>query len=172
MQERMYKFTWDLIGDVERGRPNLGNTTRIEVYRLFQYTLRDVMEEDLGTEKADRLLYKAGFLAGEQFCHKFILPQPDINSFVAKVQQTLLDLRVGILRVEGGNADGTSLTLSVSEDLDCSGLPDINHAVCTYDEGFISGIFFAFTGKTFVVREIDCWCTGDRTCRFEVCRED
>jgi len=24
----------------------------------------------------------------------------------------------------------------------------------------------SFTGKTFEVKEVDCWCTGDRTCRF------
>ncbi|HEX3001497.1 MAG TPA: 4-vinyl reductase, partial [Methanoregula sp.] len=53
-----------------------------------------------------------------------------------------------------------------SEDLDCSGLPDIGHAVCTYDEGFIAGLLEAFTGKQFKVVEVDCWCTGDRTCRF------
>ncbi|MDR2050647.1 MAG: 4-vinyl reductase [Deltaproteobacteria bacterium] len=171
MEERMYKFNWDFVGDIEAGRPNLGNTTRIEVYRLFQYTLRDIMEEEFGTEKADIILYKAGFLAGKNFCEKFILPQPDMNSFVGKAQQMLLDLKVGILRVEGGSADGKTLTLTVSEDLDCSGLPEVSHTVCTYDEGFISGLFQAFTGQTFTVKEIDCWCTGDRTCRFEVSKE-
>jgi len=25
----------------------------------------------------------------------------------------------------------------------------------------------SFSGKNFNVREIDCWCTGARTCRFE-----
>ena len=34
MQERKYRFSWDLLGDLELGRPNLGNTTRVEVYRL------------------------------------------------------------------------------------------------------------------------------------------
>ena len=33
-------------------------------------------------------------------------------------------------------------------------------------EGFIAGLFERFTGKTYHVKEIDCWCTGDRTCRF------
>ena len=26
----------------------------------------------------------------------------------------------------------------------------------------------SFTGKSFEAKEVDCWCTGDRTCRFEV----
>ena len=32
--------------------------------------------------------------------------------------------------------------------------------------GFIAGLLESFTGKAFRVKEIDCWCTGDRTCRF------
>jgi predicted hydrocarbon binding protein len=42
--------------------------------------------------------------------------------------------------------------------------------VCNYDEGFIAGIFYKFTGQEFTAKEIDCWCSGDRTCRFEVKR--
>jgi predicted hydrocarbon binding protein len=57
--------------------------------------------------------------------------------------------------------------LTVSEDLDCSGLPETGDEICTYDEGFISALLESFTGIPFHVEEVDCWCTGDRTCRFE-----
>ena len=32
--------------------------------------------------------------------------------------------------------------------------------------GFIAALLEKFTGKAFLVKEIDCWCTGERTCRF------
>ena len=67
MENRLYAFDWKYIGDMELGRPNLGKTARLEIYRLFQYTLRDVLETEYGTEQSDRLLYKAGFLAGPHF---------------------------------------------------------------------------------------------------------
>ena len=35
--DRKYKFSWDLLGDITTGRPNLGNSTRVEVYRLLQF---------------------------------------------------------------------------------------------------------------------------------------
>ena len=143
MENRLYAFDWKYIGDMELGRPNLGKTARLEIYRLFQYTLRDVLETEYGTEQSDRLLYKAGFLAGTE-------------------------MNVGILHVERADMDKLEFTLTVAEDLDCSGLPDLGHVVCTYDEGFISGLFKSFTGKSFEAKEVDCWCTGDRTCRFEV----
>ena len=46
------------------------------------------------------------------------------------------------------------------------GLPVFGDAVCVYDEGFIAAILQDYTGKEFEVIEVDCWATGDRTCRF------
>ena len=53
--DRKYKFSWELLGDLELGRPNLGPYARIEMYRLMQYAFRDVLEVFCGTEKADEL---------------------------------------------------------------------------------------------------------------------
>ncbi len=55
-------------------------------------------------------------------------------------------------------------TLTVAEDLDCSGLPMIDEEICVYDEGFIAGLLLAQTGVEFSVKEVDCWCSGDRVC--------
>lgn len=55
MTDRKYIFSWDLLGDIALGRPNLGPNTRLEVYRLMQLTFRDVTEKYLGTEKTDQL---------------------------------------------------------------------------------------------------------------------
>jgi len=61
-----------------------------------------------------------------------------------------------------------NFTLTVAEDLDCSGLPVFQETICTYDEGFISGLLSEYTGREFDVKEVDCWCSGDRVCRFDV----
>ena len=63
--DRKYKFSWELLGDIKVGRPNLGNTTRVEVYRLLQFAFRDVIEQHVGTEDTDRIFYEAGALAGK-----------------------------------------------------------------------------------------------------------
>jgi uncharacterized protein len=73
---------------------------------------------------------------------------------------------VGILRVEKADPEKGEFVVTVSEDLDCSGLPDLGDAICVYDEGFIAALLESHTGHPFVVKEVDCWCTGDRTCRF------
>ena len=166
--DRKYKFNWELLGDLKIGRPNLGDSTKVEVYRLFQYAFRDVMEQELGTEKTDELFFKAGKLAGEEFFLHYLQEEStDFNSFVKNLQDKLKEMGIGVLRIEKSAPESGEFTLTVSEDLDCSGLPELDYEICTYDEGFISGILEKFTGKAFSVKEIDCWCTGDRTCRFE-----
>jgi len=166
MNDRKYAFTWDLLGDLELGRPNLGNHTRVEIYRLMQFTLRDVIESKLGTEEADIIFYEAGKMAGMAFYERFLAGATDVADFTKKLQNVLKEMKVGILRIESMTDGAEKLTLTVDEDLDCSGLPESDYEICVYDEGFLSGILENFTGKQYVVKEIDCWCTGDRTCRF------
>jgi len=163
---RKYAFSWELLGDISLGRPNLGLTTRLEVYRLMQFALRDVLERHLGTKKTDEIFYEAGKLAGTEFYKKYLGAANDFNEFIKNLQRQLREMGIGILRVEKADIEKGSLILTVSEDLDCSGLPELDYEICVFDEGFISGILESFTGKRFRVKEVDCWCTGDRTCRF------
>ena len=164
--DRKYKFSWDLLGDIKKGRPNLGPNTRLEVYRLMQFAFRDVMEQHMGAEKTDQIFYDAGKLAGVAFYQNFFSNIKDFNHFIKSLQETLRDMGIGVLRVEEADMEKGAFVLTVSEDLDCSGLPEMGYEICTYDEGFIAGLLESFTGTSFKVKEVDCWCTGDRTCRF------
>lgn len=166
MTERKYCFSWKLIGDLELGLPNLGPSTRLEIYRLMQFTFRDVMEQHLGAEKTDQWFYQAGKLAGTEFYQQHFGQFKDFNEFIKSLQYTLKDMGMGILRVEKADVEQSSFVLTISEDLDCSGLPELGYNICIYDEGFIAGLLESFSGHRFKVKEIDCWCTGDRTCRF------
>jgi predicted hydrocarbon binding protein len=163
---RKYQFSWDILGDINIGRPNLGPFTRVEVYRLMQFTFRDVLEQRLGPDEADAIFYKAGYLAGTAFYENVLGEVNDFHEFISRLQTVLKEMGIGIMRVEKVDLAAGKLILTVSEDLDCSGLPEKDFEICVYDEGFIAGLFESFTGKRFKVKEIDCWCTGDRTCRF------
>ena len=163
---RKYEFNWDLLGDTQEGRPNLGPMVRVEIYRLLKFCIRDILEKNYNTETADKLLYEAGQLAGKQFYQNIIEEAKNFSDFIKSLQLTLEDKGIGILRIESADYDQGKFILSISEDLDCSGLPELDYEVCVYDEGFIAGLLESFTGKKFKVKEIDCWCTGDRTCRF------
>ena len=166
MPKRKYRFYWGLLGNLDLGRPNLGPTSRLEVYRLMQFSLRDLLEQHLGTEKADVIFYEAGKMAGSHFYQNLLAQAEDFDAFIKLIQSTFKDMGIGIFRVEKADLETSSLVFTVSEDLDCSGLPELDYEICTYDEGFIAGLLESFSGKGFVVKEVDCWCTGDRTCRF------
>ncbi|MDR1242117.1 MAG: 4-vinyl reductase [Deltaproteobacteria bacterium] len=161
------KFSWENLGDITEGRGNLGEDMPVLIYRLMQYTMLDVLSEGLGPEEANEYFRRAGFLAGTAFANNMLDLRVEFSLFVSDLQKKLKELKIGILRMEAFDYQNGDITLTVGQDLDCSGLPITNETVCNYDEGFISGILYAYSGKKYTVREVDCWANGDRVCRFE-----
>jgi predicted hydrocarbon binding protein len=161
------KFEWTMLGDVGQGRPNLGPKTDVAVYRLMQFTLRNELIKEFGVAATDHLFYEAGKTAGMHFFQKLITRHATFHEFIEDLQEVLRNLGVGILRIEKANLENLTFTITVAEDLDCSGLPVCDEEICTYDEGFIAGLLSAYTKREFMVKEIDCWCSGDRVCRFD-----
>lgn len=168
LEKKSYTFEWNDLGDISFGRPNLGQFTTVEIYRLMHLTMRSTIFKEFGEERTRDIFQKAGKLAGIEFCKNKLNIQQGLNDFIADLHQKLINLSIGILKIEKADIENMSFTLTISEDLDCSGLPVYGETVCDYDEGFIAGIFLVYTGKEFNVKEIDCWSTGDRTCRFTV----
>lgn len=159
---------WDELGDIGTGRPNLGEMVPVQYYRLLQYSIRHVLEIEHGKDFADRILYESGRLVGEKFCKEKMNTDSNLMDFFTELKKKLIEEKIGILRVEKADTDKMEFTLTVAEDLDCSGLPVVDKVVCNYDEGFIAGIMKVYTGKNFNVKEVDCWGIGDRVCRFNV----
>ena len=172
MVDSLYKasphsdFSWDALGNIKEGRGDLGDEMPVIIYRLMQYTMLDVLSKAHGLDQANEYFRQAGFLAGKEFAKNALDLKAEFNVFIANLQKALADLKIGILRMEEFDPESGDITLTVGQDLDCSGLPITNENVCVYDEGFISGILGAYTGKIYNVREIDCWASGDRVCRF------
>ena len=161
------EFSWENLGDIKEGRKNIGEDMPVLVYRLMQYTMLDVLSKAHGLEQANVYFRKAGELAGREFAKNLLDLKADFNGFVSQLQRALKDNKIGILRLEAFEKDTGALVLTVGEDLDCSGLPITGENVCVYDEGFIAGILYTYTGKNYDVKEIDCWASGDRVCRFK-----
>jgi len=134
----------------------------------MMYTMRAVLEKEYGQAQTKKLLVEAGRVAGSAFAKNVLDTSLELPAFIANIHEKLLALNIGILRVEKSDVENLSFVVTVSEDLDCSGLPVNGSTVCDYDEGFIEGIFNVYTGKKFAVKEIACWSTGDRTCRFDI----
>lgn len=169
MDEPHHIFSWEKLGNIKEGREDLGEDVPVIVYRLLEYCMNDVLAKEFGKERADELFRRAGFLAGTQFAENMLNLETDFDSFTAELQRTLKELRIGILRMEEVSDKGDNIILTVAQDLDCSGLAPSNEVVCNYDEGFLAGILEAYRKRPYRVREIDCWASGARVCRFQ-CR--
>jgi hypothetical protein len=161
-------FSWEEIGDIDVGRPNLGPQAPVAIYRLLQFSLRHAIAAAHGPEEAARLLAAAGRISGVEFCRRVLDCTLAPGPFLAELQRRMREWGIGLLRIEQADFERLELVLTVAEDLDCSGLPVTGETVCEFDEGFIAGIFHAYTGRDFTAREVDCWASGERVCRFVV----
>ena len=160
-------FSWSMIGNIAEGRRNLGEGMPVMMYRLFQYSLRSELSRRFSEDTVRELFRRAGELSGREFAlHMLDLTLP-FNDFLASLQNSLEVHKVGILRIEKFDPRTGDIVLTVGEDLDCSGIPVTGDQVCNYDEGFLSGVLREYTGKDYLVKEVDCWASGARVCRFE-----
>lgn len=108
----------------------------------------------------------AGYRAGTYFAENCLDLTAEFPAFIAQVQRRLEEFRIGLLRVEEMEEDTGKMVLTISEDVDCSGLPVLGKTVCNYDEGFLAGLLTAYTKRPYSAVEVNCWATGDRVCRF------
>lgn len=162
-----FELTWENLGNIDEGRPTFGTNCPVVIYRLLQFSIRNIIESELGEGKGGEYLYKAGELTGRLIYQKFLADLKDPDELFAKLADLLYELKVCILRVEKSDPSKGEFTLTAQEDLDCSGVPEIGWPICQFDEGFVAGILSVFTGKPTVVNEVDCWATGERICRLE-----
>lgn len=166
MDDSHHIFSWEKLGNIEEGRGDLGTDVPVNVYRLLEYSMNHVLAQEYGVEQANELFRKAGYLAGSELAKNTLDLTADLNAFVSQLQQVLKEFKIGILRIESLNEENGTIVLTVGEDLDCSGLPPTDEVVCNYDEGFLAGVLETYMKKPYQVREIDCWASGDRVCRF------
>ena len=178
MEERLRTETsdemdLDVVADFRwRGRENLGEGVPVAVYRLFQYSLKNVLIRMYGKHRATELFRRAGFEAGTHFAAQVMDLTCPMAEFISSLQKLMIRYKIGILRMEKLDEATGQIVLTIAEDADCSGLPVLGETVCNYDEGFLSGVLTAYTGKAYEAEEIDCWATGDRVCRFAAAPKD
>lgn len=160
-------YLWEDAADIKESRGNLGEEMPVFVYRLFEYSMKSVLNQEYGKERSDDLFRKCGEKAGRQFAKNVLDLELPFDNFFAQLQETLKSSKIGVLRIEKFDPETGHTILTISEDVDCSGLPVIGETVCHYDEGFFAGILSEYTGKDYNVIEIDCWATGARVCRMD-----
>lgn len=164
-----YEFRWKLLGGDDS--QDSGRKVPLALYTLMRCALKDVLKGKYGKKAADEVFYTAGKLAGAEFYTRYLEPVSGLDEFINKAQELLKNEKIGVLKLKIEKEllkEGTVL-LSVDEDItdaDLYGFGPMEPEICICDEGLITALFEHFTRKKWQAKEIDCWCTGARTCRF------
>ena len=161
-------FLWKDLGDLKEGRPTVGQKVHVLFYRLMQFALRDALITRYDTKAANDIFIDAGRTAGREFCRNMLNTNMDFGGFLAELQSILKESEFGILTIEKADIDSMEMTIALAEDIGCSGLPVSHETFCVFDEGFFKGIMEEYTKKEFYVKEVDCWGTGAKVCRFKI----
>lgn len=156
-----------LIGKLQKGRINMGDTIPVGIYRLFESCMREALDKQIGPDACIEAFREAGRIAGAKFYKEYLYEASSTVELLTLMKSLFVELKMGIVRVESIRED-EKIILTISEDLDCSGLPIIGETVCHYDEGFLEGILKSYSHKDYEAIEIDCWAKGDRVCRFDI----
>ncbi len=167
-QDKQINMTVDMLGEMGEGRLNLGEEMPMAVYRLFQFTMREVLTEKYGEGEMIDAFRQCGKIAGKAFARENLDLNLDFVAFSVQTTEKLRENKIGLLKIEEVNPGTGKAVLSVQEDLDCSGVGNQGRTLYNYDEGFLEGILEEYTGWSYSVIEVACWGTGASGCRFEV----
>ena len=161
-----YNFAWGRLGDIKTGRGSLGEFMLVSCYRLMQFSLRDILEKNLGKEKAISYFIEAGRLAGEEFTMYNTLIEDPPEVFFEKLKNIFEELMIGYMTIDKYDPNTGDLQISIQNDLDCSGTTEEFGVSCSFDEGFLTGILETYSGEEYHFEEYECWGKGYNTCRF------
>ena len=78
----------DYLGYNCSGRGNLGEDVPVFVYRMLEYSLKEILSETYGKDVQVELFRRAGFKAGTFFARKVLDTGLEFNAFVAQLQQS------------------------------------------------------------------------------------
>lgn len=158
----------DKIGNLDSGRPNLGLLMPVFMFRFFFLSTQEKLKEKFGQLETDKILYDAGFSAGNEFCENFVSYENDVKNFLVSLQTAFKEQRIAILQLENMDLNSLYFEVSMSEDVDCSGAQHEGRYVCSMCEGFLSGIFSFYFKRIFDSKELDSWTSDIPKCTFEI----
>ena len=91
------KFSWEKLGNIKEGRPDLGDHLPVEVYRQLEFSLIEVLTKRYGAETSNAIFKEAGAIAGIEFTKKHLNTNASFKDFMTDLYKILYKLRIGIL---------------------------------------------------------------------------
>lgn len=91
------------------------------------------------------------------------------KSFSGNDREEVIEEIKGLWKSTGlGKIEVEGEYLTIQDCFDCGDMPDVNHTLCSLDEGIIEGIFEESLGEKISVEEVECHGTGEGHCKFRM----
>ncbi len=139
----------------------------IYVYRLFQITLAEVLIDKYGIGEMTAVFRDCGKLAGRAFVQQNITPGLSFGEFLDELSVKLRETKLGYLNIDRYDEESDTGLISIGDYLNCTGIYG-GKSLCSYEEGFISGLLYEYTKKYYSVTETECRGSGSDICRFSI----
>lgn len=81
-------------------RSSLGGELPVLIYRLLEYSIKDELIRCYGKDAQIEIFRNEGRKSGEFFAKNMLNPDQPLNSFVSELQTKMLELKIGILRID------------------------------------------------------------------------
>ncbi len=166
--QQQLEFSWDMLGDIETGRPTLGMSCPVTAYRMLQKNISLELIKQFGNNKCNEIFKNAGYSAGKECANAVLNCNTNPETFLIHLQILFKEYNIGIIKVEKADFENLEMILDVKECLECAGMLEGSASGCKYFEGFFSGIMEMYFGQSIEVKETDCWSKGHRFCRFSI----
>ncbi len=128
-------------------------------------TMREILEKELGIEKAGEVLYETGVEYGRQFALKIQ------RTFKIEDASKLLRLCLKFAHLGGWgrhaiNIDEERAKVTIIVYNSPTSEVKADHCVCSYQAGLYAGAASVIFGKEMYCKEVSCRAKGDSFCKF------
>jgi predicted hydrocarbon binding protein len=131
-----------------------GDSFKEKLFCSFRYVM-----EAHGIEPKP-ILKKLGMDIGIRLGREF--ESKDYRGILEEISGFWKEHKLGDMTIKNGN--GTEI--SVVNCYHCGKMPYVGKTLCSMDEGFIEGVFLSKLKYACRVREIECYGTGHKNCKF------
>lgn len=97
-QKKLTDYCFVETSEVPKGRENLGDWMPVDIYRLFQYTLRVRWNRRRAMEGMVRIFRNSGKKSGKRLTDAFLNPGQESGLFSATAKNNA-EKKIGVLRV-------------------------------------------------------------------------
>jgi predicted hydrocarbon binding protein len=93
-----------------------------------------------------------------------------LGKIVSKVFASIMrQAREGELKITDVNIDPLEIKVSFIDCVECAGIEGLDHGICYYHAGAISGILSGLINRNLDGFETECHASGDQSCNFTIC---